>query len=171
MAAQVTKPQRTERKARKIDRPSVEAMYAGGMTTRQIAETQDVSHTTISRYLQKLTDDKDVIAQHRQALVNGELRIHAKATSVTDKILDSMNDSYVSSMNETQKNNALNALNNVRGTAFDKYRIESGQSSENINVLVTAIDALKRRKSVDNYHLSTDGRDSVVDNIEVEPNP
>ena len=65
-------------------------------------------------------------------------RIQAKSLDAQERIIDSLDEGLIKALTPSQKSSLLIALNAQHGTAFDKERLERGQSTQN-HSLVTQI--------------------------------
>jgi IS30 family transposase len=127
--------QRTQRKARKLDRVKVLELAQHGMSTTDIAQHQGVAPSTVWRFLQQSEPERQALEQFKTGRADVLARLHAKALDVKERILDTMDDAVIKGMTISQKNGALIALNCVQGTIYDKERLERGESTQNLSVL------------------------------------
>jgi len=133
--SKISAVQCNQRKARKLDRKKVLDLHAKGLSTQEIAQHQGVAPSTIWRFLQQSEPERQALEQFKTGRADVLARIQAKALDVKERILDTMDNAVIKGMTISQKNGALIALNNVQGTAFDKERLERGESTQNINQL------------------------------------
>ena len=114
---------------RKINTQIVEALDKEGLKLREIAENQQVDVSTISRYLKSITKENQALEQYKDNISKGEITIVAKANGIIDYLMDSMQPGYLNALNVNQKNATIQTMNIAKGTAYDKYRTETGQVS------------------------------------------
>ena len=62
-------------------------------------------------------------------------RIQAKSLDAQERIIDTLDDGLVAALKPGQKTGLLIALNTINGTAFDKERLERGQSTQNHSIV------------------------------------
>lgn len=126
---------RKECKPRKIDRKKVMELHARGFSAPEITRQQGVAHSTIWRFLERMKPEIVAVEEFKKTRADVLARIQVKALDVQDRILDSLNDEVVNALTPSQKSSMLIALNVQSGTAFDKERLERGQSTANISTL------------------------------------
>ncbi len=138
----MTPPQRTPRTrgARKIDRQKVADLAKQGLGVNDIAKHQGVNHSTISRYLARLSKEGQAIKQFNDRRGDALATVHAKALNVQDVILDKIqgevaNDRIFNALSAHTKIGYLNTAAMVGGIAYDKHRLEVGKSTANLATL------------------------------------
>lgn len=141
------KAERTGRisKARKIDRQKVRELAEQGMGTMDIARHQHVASSTISRYLDKLSIERQTIKRFTDHRADALATVHMKALDAQDLILDRLrmevgNDVIWNALSGHLKIGYLNSVTVAGGVAYDKLRLETGKSTENISLLSTIIE-------------------------------
>lgn len=70
-----------------------------------------------------------------------------KYQDLADRILETMTPEEISAAKLTEKLAALKVLDTGAAIFYDKERLERGESTQNVSVLVGAIKALKRKRS------------------------
>jgi|CXWL01.1.fsa_nt_gi IS30 family transposase len=140
------KSQRTARvsRARKIDRAKVADLAQQGLGVMDIAVHQGVHHSTISRYLARLSLEGRTLKEFTERRADALALVHAKALQVQDILLDHIegevsNKEILNTLSGHQKVAYLNAAAVVGGVAYDKYRLEVGKSTENVGLLTRII--------------------------------
>lgn len=134
--------------------------YNAGKSLHQIGREVGVASTTIGRFLDRIADEKQQIAQFRTSRVDVLSSIQSRALAVQSKILDDLGrDGFLDSLTPKEKANMLPALVIANGNAYDKERLETGQSTQNISTLSRMID----------QQVSTLYKRRVIQPVVVEP--
>jgi uncharacterized protein YerC len=138
----MTPLQRTTRTrgARKINRQKVAALAKQGMGVNDIAIHQRVHHSTISRYLDRLSLEGKALKQFNDRRGDALATVHAKALHVQDVLLDHiqeevMDKGILSTLSAHTKIGYLNTAAVVGGVSYDKFRLEVGKSTANLATL------------------------------------
>ena len=136
-----SQPQRPQRTARKLDRKKVQELARQGMSTGDIAKHQGVNRSTVFRYLDSLNVNTRQLKQFQARRADVLMQVQAKSTAVQDLVLDRLradleDEDVVKALTPTAKIQYLNAATMTGGVAYDKERLERGQSTENVGVLV-----------------------------------
>ena len=151
--------QRKEGKARKLDRKKVLDLHARGFSAPEIAQQQGVAHSTVWRFLERMKPEIGAVEMFKQNRADVLARIQAKSLDAQERIIDTLDDGLLAALTPSQKSSMLMALNAQSGTAFDKERLERGQSSVNISTI---------SKMVDNQ-VSTLFKRRVIQQMEAKP--
>ncbi len=134
-----TKPPRTQRSARKLDRKKVLELAAQGMSTTDIAQHQGVDRSTVWRFLDLSKPERQALEHFKQHRADILDRLCGKSLDIQEKILNSLDDAVIGSLNQHQKSGLLAVLNIQSGTLFDKARLERGQSTANHSILTKVL--------------------------------
>ncbi|MDI3462766.1 MAG: hypothetical protein OJF50_001587 [Nitrospira sp.] len=153
--------QRKEGKARKLDRKKVLDLHARGFSASEIAQQQGVAHSTVWRFLERMKPEIGAVEIFKQNRADVLARIQAKSLDAQERIIDTLDDGLLAALTPSQKSSMLMALNAQSGTAFDKERLERGQSTANINTLSRMID----------NQVSTLFKRAVIQKMEAKPVP
>lgn len=146
--------ERRQRRARKLDRQQAITDSQAGLSNAEIAAKQGVDPNTVYRFLVSLATQKQDLIAFRASRADVFADLQAKALNVQYRMLKHLDDDGVlASLTPAAKASVANVINNVMGTAYDKERLETGQSTSNVSVLGKLIDAglesvLKPTKSV-----------------------
>lgn len=132
---------RNERKARKLDRKHVLDLHARGFSTPEIARQQGVVSSTVHRFLERMRPELGAVEEFKKNRADVLARIQAKSLDAQERIIDTLNDGVVTALTPSQKSSMLIALNAQNGTAFDKERLERGQSTANLSTLSRMLDS------------------------------
>lgn len=131
---------RNERKPRKINSKKVMDLHARGFSAPEIARQQGVAHSTVWRFLERMKPEIGAVEAFKKNRADVFARLQAKSLDAQERIIDTLDDGVVAALTPSQKSSMLIALNVQSGTAFDKERIERGQSVQNISIVSRMID-------------------------------
>ena len=140
--------ERTQRKARKLDRAKVVELAEQGLKTIDIAKHQGVAPSTVFRFLQQTEPTRqalDVFKKNRGDVFAG---LAVKSLELQEKIVDTFDDRIISALTPSQKSGLLMTLNVQAGTLYDKERLENGKSTSNAAVGILAEIVLKAEASL-----------------------
>lgn len=131
-----TKLNKTERY-----RTQILAGLEAGQSQRQVAAKLGISASSICTWLDTVDQEKHQLTRFRSTRADALSQIQGKALSVQAKILDQLNDDgLLATLTPQQKGNLLHALVVTNGNAFDKERLETGQSTQNISTISKMLD-------------------------------
>ncbi|MCS6304901.1 MAG: helix-turn-helix domain-containing protein [Nitrospira sp.] len=153
------KHQRKEGKARKLNRKQVLDLHARGFSAPEIAQQQGVAHSTVWRFLERMKPEIGAVEIFKQNRADVLARIQAKSLDAQERIIDTLDDGLLAALTPSQKSSMLIALNAQSGTAFDKERLERGQSTANISTISRMID----------NQVSTLFKRAVIQKMEAKP--
>ena len=128
-----------QRQSRKLNRDAVTAMHAQGMGIPEIAKQQDVDHSTVWRFLKETKPEREALEAFKRNRADLLAKLQAKAGDVMHRIIERMDDAFVYALKPSEMNGALQSLNIVAGTAFDKERLDRGQSTANHSILTKVL--------------------------------
>jgi len=107
-----------------------------GLNNAQIAREIGSNRTSIGQYLASLKQDKQQLTDFESYSVPSWQRIKSLSHTAKAKLLESMvMGDYLPSLSPDQKQRHLTALNIVAGTAEDKVRLLTGQSTNNVSLI------------------------------------
>ena len=130
-----TKPKRQRRRA-KLDEAQVNRMALLGLKQSEIAQHQGVDPSVISRYLAERKITKSAVDTFRAARADVFADLQSKAIHAQSAIIDSLfQDGILKALDEKTKAGLMTALNAVSGTIYDKERLETGKSTQNVSTL------------------------------------
>ena len=141
--------QRTQRKARKLDRAKATEQAGRGMTTPEIAQLQNLAPSTVFRFLRQSTPEREALEVFKKERGDVFARLAAKSLSVQERIVDTFDDALINALPVHQKGSLLHTLAVSAGILFDKERLERGQSSQNLAVLGRLIVEAESRLGVE----------------------
>jgi transposase len=128
-------PQRTQRKARKLDRAKVLELSEQGLSTTDIAKHQGVAPSTVFRFLQQTEPERLALEAFKKERGDVFARLSAKSLDLQEKIVDTFDDALLTALTPSQKSGLLMTLNAQHGTLYDKERLERNLSTANVGVL------------------------------------
>lgn len=125
-----------KRNSYKLDEEKVTALHKAGVSVGQIAREQGVAYTTISRFINRTSLEAQHVEAFKSHRADILARIQMSALTVQEALLEDLReDGNLKTLPAHQKANLLNALMNVGGNAFDKERLERGQSTQNHSIM------------------------------------
>jgi hypothetical protein len=131
---------RSKRSSYKLDEDTVTALHKAGVPTQAIANQQGVARSTIARFLDRTSEESQYVEAFKQHRADVLSRIQLKALTVQEAILEDLKDGNVAALTPFQKGSLLQTLVTVNGNAFDKERLERGQSTQNISTISRMVD-------------------------------
>jgi len=120
------------RTARKINRKRVIELIDQGVSVPVVAASQQVAPTTIYRFLEKIDKEKQSLIKYKSGRADHKALLQLKTEDKIHIIMETITDDSVKAMSDSSKKGFLDVLNNISGTAYDKERLERGQSTQNI---------------------------------------
>ena len=139
--AQAPNSPRKPRKHRKLDPDTVLEQQKRGLTHQEIADLNGVNQSTIWRFLQYTKPEEQALAQFKTHRADILARLQAKSIDAQERIIETLKDGVLKTLEPHQKAGLLMALNAVHGTSFDKERLTLGLSTENHSVISKLLDA------------------------------
>jgi IS30 family transposase len=148
---------RNQRKARKLDRKKTLEQHKRGLSNAEIANLQGVNETTVWRFLDRTKPEQQALERFKSGRADELANLQGKAVQVQHLALDRLradlsNDAIASALTPTAKTAYLNAATIAGGTAFDKERLERGESTQNISTVSRMVDtrvgSLHKRKAL-----------------------
>lgn len=128
------KPAR-KRRRQKLDEAKALRLSQLGLGVNEIAQHQGVHHSVISRFLKDNKARGQVIATYRAQRADVFADLGAHAVELQHRIVQQVDDEVLASLSPKDKTSLLFALNAIGGTIYDKERLETGQSTANINLI------------------------------------
>ncbi len=140
----VTTDRRKLRDARKIDRNKVLELRGQGLAVTDIATHQGVAPSTIWRFLDRSEPHRQALEEFKRGRGNEFATLQAKSMTLQHKILDSFDEGILSTMTTHQKTGLVSVLSAQTGTMYDKERLETGKSTQNVGIVAKMMgDAVK----------------------------
>jgi len=132
--------ERTKRASRKLNRARALEQASRGLSNPEIARQQGVNKSTVFRFMQREKPQRQAVELFKLRRADILARIQAKSLDVQEQILDTLDD-VVSALTPSQKSGLIMSLNAQHGTAFDKERLQRGQSTSNQSIISRLVDA------------------------------
>jgi IS30 family transposase len=134
-----------QRKARKLDRRKALDQHKRGLSNAEIANLQGVNESTVWRFLERTKPEQRALERFKSGRADELANVQGKAVQVQHLVLDRMRDELsddrmASALSPSQKSGYLNAATIAGGTAFDKERLERGESTQNISTMSRMLD-------------------------------
>jgi|CXWL01.1.fsa_nt_gi IS30 family transposase len=138
--------QRTQRKARKLDRKKVVELRTKNLSVEEIAKHQGVAPSTVWRFLQRTAPERQALETFKSNRADELANLQGKAMDVQHRVLDCIaadlqDEAIAGALSPSQKTQYLNAAAMVGGISFDKERLERGESTSNVSLVSRMIDA------------------------------
>lgn len=125
-----------ERKRGILDPAKVKELAAIGVNPYDIARHQGVSREAVWQFLDRLNLEKKQTERFKENRADVFANLQGKAICVQEKLLDHlMEDGVLTALEDKAKVSLANSINNIMGTAFDKERLERGQSTQNHSLI------------------------------------
>lgn len=126
----------------------IKAFIEAGMPYKEIQELTGVALGTITKIKGNpvIKANKEMLALFKKDRGDIFARAGMKYNQLRDLILASMTDKEIEDMTPTQKIAALPKLEIAHGTIYDKERLEKGESTQNVHLIVEAITDLQKRR-------------------------
>lgn len=135
-----TAPRKRPR-ARKLDRQKVLALHEQGLSIVDIAKHQQVDRSAVWRFLHSTEPERRALEQFKQNRADVFAKLQAKNLDVQERILDTLDEGVVNALTPHQKTGLLMSLNSQFGTIYDKERLETGKSTENVSMLTRMLES------------------------------
>lgn len=120
----------------KLDQVKTLALRARGLSTAEIAPIVGVNQSTVWRFLDSIDAEKVELSKFKVNRADVFAGLQGKALALQHKLVDHlMGDGVIDALSDGAKVQLANSINNVFGTAYDKERLERGQSTENHSVM------------------------------------
>ena len=132
-------PRKAGRKQRiKLDEDKALALRAQGATIGEIAEATNTTEPTVYRFLKDMKPEFRALEDFKANRADVFARLQAKAIDLQFKIVNEL-DGILPTLTPSQKAGLAHTLTVVSGTAFDKERLERGQSTQNTSIMMKMI--------------------------------
>ena len=151
----------TPRNLYKIDVDKLVELREKKVSMTDIAKTLGVHKSTVSRFIKKYRKDLSDLQlfRHNRAfhLQNAQYKAMKTMERLATALLD-MDDSKIAQLGPEQNARVQRDLSVVKGTLYDKERLETGQSTANVavNVEQALSDALRKSQQDSNESVAND---------------
>jgi hypothetical protein len=121
---------------RKLNEKKVSELAELGVCPADIAKHQGVDHSAVWQFLERQGIERKQIEKYKAERADIFAGLQGKALAVQEKAMDYLlQDGVFASLEDKAKVSLINSLNNVFGTAYDKERLERGQSTQNVSLI------------------------------------
>lgn len=137
-------PRKRRTKLTKIEQHQAQILKGleAGKSQRQVAAELGISHSSISTWLDTVEQSRRELSRFRSSRADVLASLQARSISFQHQLIaDLEEDRLRNALTPSQKAGLLHTLTVVSGTAYDKERIETGQSTQNISVVSRMIDS------------------------------
>jgi len=138
-----TKPIKTRK--RKLNTTKVITLYNQGVIPSDIAKQQGVAISTITRYLQSIKPQLQEIQTYSglkaDALCLSQLKLQTVSNTILDRWINEPE--LISSQDVRLQKEVLVAVQGAKSYEMTAERLQRGQSSENIAIIMDSIAAIK----------------------------
>jgi hypothetical protein len=147
MTAERVKPTNkpTKPRKRKLNTTKVITLYNQGVIPSDIAKQQGVAISTITRYLQSIKPQLQQIQTYSglkaDALCLSQLKLQTVSNTILDKWINEPE--LIASQDVRLQKEVLVAVQGAKSYELTAERLERGQSSENIAIIMDSIAAIK----------------------------
>jgi len=136
MSDEKTKRKRTP----KVDMPALAEktleLHAKGLTMEEVSKVTGLCVRSCWDIVDAARDSAGAVKAYRDKRTDAMTHLQAKAVMKMHTILDSMTDDEIAAATVRDKSSMLAVLSPLHGTAFDKERLLSGQSTNNVQSLL-----------------------------------
>ncbi len=130
-----SRSQRKQRTARKIDREKVMELHRQGLKVADIATHQGVAPSTVWRFLSSTSEEQQALKDYVSGRAQVFQRLQAKSLDLQHRVLDTFDDGILKAMTTHQKTGLVSVLSAQTGTLYDKERLETGKSTQNVGIV------------------------------------
>jgi transposase len=124
----------------------VKSLVDAGTNYRKINEITGVSLGHITKIVKEFKSSQDLINWYQKNKLNVLMKAQFENLALQEAIRNSITEDDLKKWTPDQKARWYQVLGTDHGIKFDKERLERGQSTENVSVIIEAIMDLKRRK-------------------------
>ncbi len=133
---------RSSRTRTKLPVKTVTDLSSKGLDSVQIGKIVGAHPSTIRRFLDKIKPEYQAVAEFRSGRADVLATLQAKNLTIQERLLERLGeDGLLDTLTPSQISGLVFALNTQHGTLYDKERIETGQSTQNISVVSRMIDS------------------------------
>ena len=124
----------------------VKSLVDAGMPYRTVNEVTGVSLGLITKIVKEFEANRELVEWYRGNKVNILLKMQVDNLALQNAIRGSVTEEELKGWTPDQKQRWFMALGTDFGIKYDKERLESGQSTENVAVIVGAIKEWKKKR-------------------------
>lgn len=128
-------PRKRRSKYTRLNQDKAIELAKTGLGSTTIAAVLNVAPSTVWRFLQTIDLEQQQLKQYVSRRTEVFQVLQAKGLDLQTRLIDSFDDGILGAMKPSEKSNLLHAVNTVVGTIYDKERLESGKSTQNVGIV------------------------------------
>ncbi len=101
----------------------------------EIAKAQGVNVSTVWRFLETTNEERRAVSQYVSGRTEVFQKLQCLSLDLQQRILTRFSNGILDAMEPHQMGNLLDRVNTVFGTIYDKERLESGKSTQNVGIV------------------------------------
>ena len=124
----------------------VKSLVDAGTSYRKINEITGVSLGLITKIVKEFESSQELIDWYKKNKLNVLMKAQLEDLAFQEAIRKSITEAALKKWTPDQKARWYQVLGTDHGIKFDKERLERGQSTENVSVIIEAIMDLKKKR-------------------------
>jgi predicted transcriptional regulator len=128
-------PRRIQRTARRLDRAKAVELAEQGMSTADIAQHQGVAPSTVFRFLQQTTPERQALEVFKKERGDVFARLAAKSLDLQERIVDTFDEAVITALKPSEKGSLIHQLGIAAAVHYDKERLERNLTTANVGIL------------------------------------
>ena len=124
----------------------VKSLVDAGTNYRKINEITGVSLGHITKIVKEFESSQELIDWYQKNKLNVLMKAQLENLALQEAIRNSITEDDLKKWTPDQKARWYQVLGTDHGIKFDKERLERGQSTENVSVIIEAIMDLKKKR-------------------------
>jgi len=125
----------------------VKSLVDSGMRYRKVNEVTGVSLGLIGKIVKQFEADKGLVEWYQRNKLELLQRAQAENLALQQAIRDTLTEEEIRKLTPDQKARWFGALGVDHGIKFDKERIQSDLSTDNVSIIVKLINEIKEREN------------------------
>lgn len=126
-----------------------QALLAGGKPTCEVMAATGLSETTVWRYGKELQKQAQSLEEFKNQRADVLALEQLKILDIQDTIRSSWDKGKILSLTESEKRTLYNVLSTDFGIKYDKERLERGESTDNVGIVVWKLASEIRRRRME----------------------
>jgi len=127
----------------------VKSLVDSGMPYRKVNEVTGVSLGLIGKIVQQFEADKGLVEWYQRNKVDLLRKAQVENLALQQAIRDTLSEEEIRKLTPDQKARWFGVLGVDHGIKFDKERLQSDMSTENISIIIRHIKAIKEQEAND----------------------
>lgn len=132
----VDKSDPTSTKSAKVDKLKIVELAEKKLTYTDIGKTVGCTEGYVRKVLKQAGEFRAEVKKFRDNRANHFATLQEKSIQALAKMLDWVIEQDMSTLSEAQKPKYIQAITNLMGVMYDKERLETGQSTSNVQSLL-----------------------------------